>query len=51
MFVENVFWEWYLKRFYENFLRLYICILIKGIIKVKLCLILYVKIDRFDWFN
>lgn len=37
MSAENAFWEWYLKRFYENYLRPYTCTLTKGTIKAKLC--------------
>lgn len=47
----NAFWEWYLKRFYENYLRPYTCTLTKGTIKAKLCLTLHAKIDRSDRFN
>lgn len=51
MSAENAFWEWYLKRFYENYLRPYTCTLTKGTIKAQLCLTLHAKIDRSDRFN
>lgn len=51
MSAENAFWEWYLKRFYENYLRPYTCTLTKGTIKAEMCLTLHAKIDRSDRFN